>query len=698
MNVRRDLVRLGLDVGGTFTDLVLQDGAGRLTATKVPTTHDDLVRGLFDGLATLAATTGESDTGLLSRIDVIVHGTTVATNAVLTETGARTGLITTKGFRDILAMRRGLREAFYDNKYTAPHPLVPRYLRLTVAERVTAAGEVLTPLALDEVREACALLEREQVEAVAIAFMHSYKNPEHERQAAALVREMMPWAFVTASHEILPAIRLYDRSSTTVFNAYTGPIVHRYLSRLEDALRGRGFRGSLLIMQSNGGITSPAEAARAPARLILSGPAGGPAAGVAAADALGFRDLVVCDAGGTSFEVSLIQKGEALLLREQDVDRRRIALPALGIHTIGAGGGSIGWVDGGGLLHVGPQSAGSMPGPACYGRGGEAATATDAAVVLGYLDPGGFLDGRMRIDRDQAEAAVGQLGGRLGLDTIATARGMVEIVAANMAAGIQTVTVKRGHDPRELLLIAGGGAGPLFACRIAEELQIPALLVPAMSATLCAAGALQADLAHDDMIPINGRIDEVPAQRWRESLEQLRERGDTLLASEGVLPSKREFVAAADLRYVGQYDDITIPLTADEWRGADLSGVLERFHRMHDTLNGYSSPGASCEVTALHMTSRGLVDKPPPMTVERPAPIMATERRRRIWLDSGAVDVPVHVMAEMVRGHIVEGPAIVELPGSTLVLRPAFSAGIDRAGNLLAFLTSRREFAVRLSR
>ena len=697
MAVRLGLVRLGLDVGGTFTDLVLQDGAGRLTATKVPTTHDDLVRGLFDGLATLAAMTGESEADLLSRIGVIVHGTTVATNAVLTETGARTGLITTQGFRDILAMRRGLREAFYDNKYTAPHPLVPRYLRCTVAERVTAAGEVLTPLSLEEVREACALFEREQVEAIAIAFMHSYKNPQHEQQAAALVRELMPWAFVTASHEILPAIRLYDRASTTVFNAYTGPIVHRYLSRLEDALHGRGFRGSLLIMQSNGGMTSPAVAARAPARLILSGPAGGPAAGVAAAEALGLRDLVVCDAGGTSFEVSLIQDGEALLLREQDVDRRRIALPALGIHTIGAGGGSIGWVDGGGLLHVGPQSAGSMPGPACYGRGGEQATATDAAVVLGYLDPDTFLDGRMRIDRAKAEAAVGKLGLKLSLDVVATARGMVEIVAANMAAGIQAVTVKRGHDPREFLLIAGGGAGPLFACRIAEELQIPALLVPAMSATLCAAGALQADLAHDDMMPFGGRIDAVSAARWKSSLAELRERGDVLLASEGVLPSNREFAAAADLRYVGQYDDITIHLMPDEWAGGDLQALLQRFHKMHDALNGYASPGAPCEVTALHMTSRGIVDKPPPIDVDRPVQVKDKPRRRRIWLDAGALEVPVHIMMLLARGEIVEGPAIIELPGSTLVLRPGFSAGIDRAGNLLAFLTARGEFVERLS-
>jgi N-methylhydantoinase A len=326
-----------------------------------------------------------------------------------------------------------------------------------VSERINAAGEVLTPLDLDEVREACAFLAREQIEAVAICFMHSYKNAEHERRAATLTRELLPNAFVTASHEVLPAIRLYDRVSTTVFNAYTGPIVYRYLSRLEVALRERGFDGALLMMQSNGGITSPAEAVRTPARLILSGPAAGPAAGIAAAEPLGFKDLAVCDAGGTSFEVSLIQNAAPLLLREQDVDRRRLALPALGIHTMGAGGGSVAWVDSGGLLHVGPKSAGSHPGPACYGRGGEEPTATDAALLLGYLDPDYFLGGRMRLYREKAEAAVVRLGEKLGLDTLATSRGIYEVIAANMAAGIHAVTVQRGFDPRDFLMIAGAG-------------------------------------------------------------------------------------------------------------------------------------------------------------------------------------------------------------------------------------------------
>jgi N-methylhydantoinase A len=689
-------LRLGLDVGGTFTDLVVEDEAGQITATKAPTTHHDLMHGLFEGLDTLAASVGSTTRDLLGRVDVIVHGTTVATNAVLTETGARTGLITTKGFRDILAMRRGIREVFYDNKYKAPSPLVPRYLRRTVTERINAAGEVLTPLDVGEVREACDFLARERVEAVAICFMHSYKNSEHEYRAAALARELLPDVFVTASHEVLPAIRLYDRVSTTVFNAYTGPIVYRYLSRLEAALRERGFDGALLMMQSNGGITSPEEAVRTPARLILSGPAAGPAAGIAAAGPLGFKDLAVCDAGGTSFEVSLIQDAAPLLLREQDVDRRRLALPTLGIHTMGAGGGSVAWMDAGGLLHVGPKSAGSHPGPACYGRGGEEPTATDAALLLGYLDPDYFLGGRMRLYREKAEAPVARLGKKLGLDTIATSRGIYEVIAANMAAGIHAVTVQRGFDPRDFLMIAGGGAGPLFACRIAQELQLPALLVPALSATLCAWGVLQADLMHDDVTPLHSAVASLDPQTWGTRLELMRRRGGDLLDKEGVPQGTRRFDAAADLRYVGQHDDISVSLTSDEWSGNNLGPLLQRFHRKHDELNGYCSPEQPCEVTALHLTSIGMLERRGRQQFAKPSARADAPARRRIWLEGGSVEVPVRLLADIHPGQVIAGPAVVEAPGSTLILLPGFEAGVDRRGNLLAYLSSRRDFADRL--
>jgi N-methylhydantoinase A len=689
--------RLGLDVGGTFTDLVLSDGAGKVLAAKSPTTRDNLVAGLFDGLDSLAAELNCNVAELLSRIDVIVHGTTVATNAVLTETGARTGLITTRGFRDILAMRRGLREVFYDNKYRAPSALVPRYLRRTVTERVNAAGEVVTPLALDEVRDACTFLDREGIEAVAICFMHSYKNPQHERAAASLVRELLPNLFVTASHEILPAIRLYDRVSTTVFNAYVGPIVGRYLRSLEDALRQRGFGGTLLFMQSNGGVTSPAEAMRAPAKLILSGPAAGPAAGVAAAQTLGLTDLAVCDAGGTSFEVSLVQAGAPLLLRQQDVDRRRLALPALGIHTIGAGGGSIAWRDTGGLLHVGPKSAGSDPGPACYGRGGVDATVTDAALMLGYLTPEFFLGGRMPLYREHAQAAVASLGQKLGLDERVTSEGIFKVTVANMAAGIHAVTVQRGFDPRDFLLVAGGGAGPLFACRVARELQMPAILVPALSATLCAWGMLYADLVHDDVTSFHSRVDALDANAWSGALARMRNQAEGLLRAEGVKSASHRFEAAADLHYVGQYDDITVSLESGEWGGTDLQKLIARFHERHDELNGYSLPEQACEVSALHLTSIGVSTKPL-LPSHADGAQTAPHSQRCIVVEGSEISVPVYMLNGWRGGDVVAGPCIVELSASTLVVLDGYEVGIDACGNLLAYLSTRRDFAERIAR
>jgi N-methylhydantoinase A len=418
---------------------------------------------------------------------------------------------------------------------------------------------------------------------------------------------------------------------------------------------------------------------------------------VAAAQVLGFEDLVVCDAGGTSFEVSLIQHGEPLLLREQDVDRRRLALPALGIHTMGAGGGSIAWVDGGGLLHVGPKSAGSHPGPACYGRGGEEATATDAALMLGYLDPAFFLGGRMTLHPAKAQAAVESLGRKLGLDAIATSRGIYEVIAANMAAGIHAVTVQRGYDPRDFLMVAGGGAGPLFACRIAQELQIPAVLVPRLSATLCAWGVLQADLMHDAVAPLHSAIDSLDREAWSGCLHAMKTSGERLLAAEGVPAGKRRFTAAADLRYAGQYDDISVTLTPDEWQANNLLALLGRFHQMHDDLNGYCSPEQPCEVTALHLTSAGLTARTPlpelPDTGADGQPI----GKRRIWIEAGGeCEVPVYTLSTLRRGQVVAAPAIVELPGSTLVLLPGFEAGVDAAGSLLAYLASRRDFAARI--
>ena len=488
--------RVGIDVGGTFTDFLVLGDDARLVH-KTSSTPDDPSRGVVTGLSEIAGALGIDLKALVAGTDVIVHGTTVTTNAVLTHRGARTGLLVTEGFRDVLALRDGTREAPYDNRMTPPEPLVPRYLRLPVAGRVDAAGEEMRPLADDDVRAAARTFADEGVRAVAICFMHSPANPAHERRARDLIGELLPDAYVTASSDLLPQVRYYDRTSTTVLNAYVGPIIADYLTALTQRLDELAFTGTLLIMQSNGGVATPAEVAQRAALSLLSGPASGPTAGLWHTEPHGVRDCITIDMGGTSFDASLVADGEPPLMVDGIVDRWRLALPTIDIHTIGAGGGSIAHVDDGGLLHVGPDSAGAMPGPACYGRGGTRPTVTDADLVLGYLDETSFAHGAMALDRAAAVAALAQIAEPLGLSVEEAAAGVYDLVNVTMATGVRDVSVRRGFDPRDFPLLVAGGAGPLHAAAIAAELEIPSLIVPRESSIFCAAGMLMSDFKHD---------------------------------------------------------------------------------------------------------------------------------------------------------------------------------------------------------
>ena len=491
--------RIGIDVGGTFTDFILtRDGAPPLLH-KVLSTPADPSIAVVDGLVELAAMVDPATSvgQFAASIDAIVHGTTVTTNATLTGTGAKSALITTEGVRDALEMRRGIREEQYNNAYTNVKPLVPRYLRIGVAGRLDRAGRELTPLSLADVRRALELFRQEGVQAVSICFMNSFANPAHERAAAALVREAMPEAYLTVSSDLLPAIRFYDRLSTTALNSYVGPKLNHYLEQLVNRLRGIDFGGLLLIMQSNGGVMAPEIARRSAALTLLSGPAGGPGAGLFYAKALGFDKAITTDMGGTSFEAS-VAVGAPILVNDGEIARHRIALPMLDIHTIGAGGGSIGWIDPGGLLRMGPQSAGADPGPACYMKGGTLPAGTDANLVLGYLDPAYFAGGRMPLSLAAARAAIAtHIAQPMGLSVEEAAAGMFRVVCNNMAQGVREVTIKRGYDPREFPFIAAGGAGPIHSCQICNELEIPLQIVPRESSALCAMGMLLSDLQHD---------------------------------------------------------------------------------------------------------------------------------------------------------------------------------------------------------
>src|SRR6185436_13487345 len=484
------MYRIGVDVGGTFTDLVAVDERGHVTLAKAASTPQDQSLGVMEGLELLAQALGSDRATLLRDTERIVHGTTVATNALLERKGARVGLLTTEGHRDVLEMREGLKDDRYNLRVPPPEPLVPRARRLGVRERVRADGRVETALDRRSLARAVEALRAEGVGAVAVCYLHAYRDARHEKLTRAALVKALPGAYVSLSSEVLPQIKEYERVCTTVVNAYVGPVLSDYLARLGRRLAEAGYRGPVLVMQSHGGVAPIAEAARLAAGAVLSGPAGGVAASRHCATLMGLSDLITFDMGGTSTDISLVAGAEAALAVDRAVGEHRVALPSLDIVSLGAGGGSIGWVDGGGILQVGPQSAGADPGPACYGRGGTAATVTDANLVMGYLDAGNFLGGRARLHVDAAERAVDGLAGALGADRMAAAEGIHRVVNTRMAEGIRLVSVRRGVDPRRFALLAFGGAAGLHVTDVARQLDLTRVVVPRVAAVLSAWGML----------------------------------------------------------------------------------------------------------------------------------------------------------------------------------------------------------------
>src|SRR4051794_1694382 len=488
---------IGIDVGGTFTDLVAIDEAGATVFAKSPSTPSDQSLGVLSGLEEVARRLNHSLPELLARTRRIVHGTTVATNALLERKGATVALLTTEGHRDVLEMREGLKDNRYDLRSPPPEPLVPRRRRFTVQERLRADGTVLVPLAEASASQAIQAAKAAGATSIAVCYLHAYKNPNHERATLDLLERELPGVPVSLSSDVLPQIKEYERVSTTVVKAYVGPAVQRYLGSLIQRLDEVGFAGSLFVVLSHGGMAPAEEAARIAAGTVLSGPAGGVAGSRRMASLLGVSDLIPFDMGGTSTDVSLIVNGQAALSSERGLAGQRIALRSLDIASIGAGGGSIARVDPGQTLHVGPESAGAVPGPACYGSGGEAATVTDANLLLGYLAEDRFLGGQRVLDRAAAEAAVDRVGVALGLDRDATAEGIYRLINLRMADGIRLMTVRRGVDPRNFALLSFGGAAGLHATEVARELEIPRVIVPGVASVLSAWGMLTSDLRYE---------------------------------------------------------------------------------------------------------------------------------------------------------------------------------------------------------
>lgn len=696
--------RIGIDVGGTFTDFLLAFPDSTSKIYKVLSTPEDPSEGLINGLKEMAEELNIPLSEFLQKVETVVHGTTVTTNAVLTYNGAKTALLTTKGLRDALEMRRGIREEQYNNHYTNVDPLVPRYLRWPVEERIHHNGEVVVPIDAQSIEEALKLFRKEHVEAIAICFMNSFANESHEEFAAQLIREKMPDVYLTVSSTLLPSIRFYDRISTTVLNSYAGPVLRRYIYNLVAKLKGACFTGTLLIMQSNGGVVAPEIAAERAAVTLLSGPAGGPVAGVAYTSIHGFEHCITVDMGGTSFDAALIKNKTPLVTSEGEINRLRLALPMLDIITIGAGGGSIGWIDEGNLLRMGPQSAGAKPGPACYNRGGELPTCTDADLVLGYLDPDYFAGGRIKLSYDKAARAIKErVADRLGLDVTEAAAGMYNLINVNMAAGVREVTVKRGEDPRDFPLVVAGGAGPNHACMIALELEIPVVIVPKESSIFCAAGMLMSDLKHDFVRTYTAFLSELDQVKFTGLFREMEDQGREMLHAEHIPDNRVECVYTLDLRYVKQYHEVCVEVSAEDIYQCNLENVIIKFHQKHNYLYGYSLENESTPVELINMrlTCIGRTEKPSFLIEDYDGldPAKAYKKHRQVYLPDRRdyKDIPVFDGERLHYGNRIEGPAIIEQVNTTTFVTPEYACTVDSYGSFILFLKEReQEFSGRI--
>ena len=673
------MLTIGIDVGGTFTDLVAIDEAGRTVFAKSPSTPQDQSIGVMAGLDELARRLDLSRADMLARTQRLIHGTTVATNALLERKGAKVALLTTEGHRDVIEMREGLKGNRYDLRSPPPEPLVPRELRLGVRERLRPDGEVLIPLDASSLASAIETIRKANVTSVAVCFLHAYRNPAHEIATVEAIRPELPGVYVSRSSDVLPQIKEYERVSTTIVNAYVGPLVHLYLHRLEERLAEAGFKGSLFIILSHGGMAPVDEAVRLAAGTVLSGPAGGVSGSRRCAGLLNIPNLVPFDMGGTSTDISLISGGRASLSAGGGLAGERIALRSLDIASIAAGGGSIAHVDAGGTFHVGPESAGAMPGPACYGNGGTSATVTDANVILGYLDAAAFMGGKRPLDAAASEAAVDRLAASLKLSRIEAAAGIYRLVNLRMADGIRLMTLRRGVDPRKFALLSFGGAAGLHAVEIARELEIRRIIVPTIASVLSAWGMLTSDLRYEASQTQMGASAGVAAGEVRDLFARLEQQATGRLRAwfDGPLHIER----SAEMRYGAQVYEIDVPLDGVDWQSARLAGEIEaRFHDRHEDLYTYASRDQEVVFVNARVAAVGRVapGEQARRSVGSPNPCAPRSTRKAYF--AAWRDVPVYALETLEPGHTIDGPAIVEAETTTVVINSGDKLTVNDLG------------------
>jgi N-methylhydantoinase A len=674
--------RVGIDTGGTFTDFVLLDEeTGRVLAAKCPSTPKDpahaFVTGLVDALGRARIRP--------AAVGGIFHGTTVATNAILEGKTGRTGLITTAGFRDVIEIRRHVRGQgqIYNLAFRPPEPLVPRHLRLEVRERLDARGEVLIPLDPDEARARARELMDRGVQAIAVVFLHAYANGSHEAEARTLIERESPDCFVSISSEVSPELREYERASTTVINASLQPVVAGYIAALEDRLSHEGIRAPLHLMQSNGGVMPARRSAERPVHLVVSGPVGGVIGGAAVARTAGFASAITLDVGGTSCDICLVEDAPRLV-SQKEVAGNPIRVPMFDVHVIGAGGGSLAWMDDGGALRVGPKSAGAEPGPACYLRGGAEPTVTDADLALGRINPAYFLGGAMPLDVAAARRAIAERVARpLRLSVEAAAAGVLRVINATMAENITVVSVKQGFDPRDFALVAFGGAGPTHAGALLDDLQLSAVLIPPEPGTLSALGLLSTDMRCDQVRTFLRRADLVTDAEFAGLMGRLEDTGQAELARDGIRASAMAFERAVDMRYVGQAYEITVPVDG----ARDVAEIVERFHALHERLYAHRLDGAAVELVALRAAAVGRLPGAAPRHVEPgdlTPPGDALKARRPVFFDEapGWVECAIYERGRLLGGNRIAGPAIIEQMDTTTVVFPGQQATVLPTGTL----------------
>ncbi len=689
------MFEISIDTGGTFTDGLLIDEEGRLSIAKTPTIVDDPSAGVMECITLLARERGMTLKKLLPKVSTLLTATTLATNAALELKGAKVCMITTKGFRDILEWRRVVKPDLFNLKMPQPTILVPRYLRFGVEERTIVTGEIITPLNEDEVRQAANKARAYNAEVVAICFLHSYINPKHEQKAAEIVRAEYPEAEVVLSSSVLPRPMEFERFSTTVLAGYVKPICSRFMKGFSQRLKDAGFKGVLLFMTSNAAVATPEVISERPIAILGSGPSAGPLMATFLGKSCGFEDIISCDMGGTSFDVSIIPGGRILTTTEGMIGDQRNAYETTDVTSIGAGGGSIVWIDQRGVLRVGPGSAGADPGPACYGKGGQKPTVTDADVVLGYISADYFLGGKVKLDKSLAEKAIKEeIANPLGMDTIEAAYAIRSLTDFVLADRVFMTAVRRGYDPRRFTLCVGGGAGPTHGISVASRLGIKEVYIPKLAPVFCASGMIGADFSHSFTRPASYRGKDVDLNEMDKIYKKMETDGVTLLARQGVSREAMKIRRGAEMRYYGQIHDCeaTMPEVKPDTPVSreSFEALIKDFHNRHKEIYGYSDETALTHITVLKLTAIGT--RRPIKMVEQPTsgedPSEALKGKRSIYFkeEKGSLETPCYDGDKLRHGNVITGPAIVEEKMTTVVIPPEAKVRVDSHGNYVAKL------------